>query len=160
MNETPPDGTYTLDPAATELRFRAKGMGVIPATGTMPALEGEVRIADGRMTAHGTADATKLKTGIPPRDMHTKHKHFMYVKEYPTVELRVDDTVAPTVTAQLTVRGNTVDVPLTLRGLRVENGVLRCVAEGGFDRGPLKMLPFAVSKRIEIELDIAAPVQS
>lgn len=157
MTDSPPDGIYELDPSSTELRFRAKGFGLLPVSGTLPAVTGEVRIAGGRLTAHGTGDATALRTGIKPRDMHVKHKHFMHVAEHPSVELAVDDAaLAGTVTAQLTVRGETVELPLTLRGLRVEGDVLRVVAEGDLDRKPLGMKPWGVSRRIGLELDVTA----
>lgn len=154
------EGTYDVLVQSSRLGFRATAFLLLPVTGTLPLREGSVVVAGGALSGEGVADAAGVKTGIGARDAHLRTGHYLHAEAQPDVRLSVHDVPldAREMTAQLTARGATMPVTLTVSELREQDGVLHVAAHGRFDRGPLGMLarPAGVSREIELDLTIAA----
>lgn len=152
--------TLAVDPQRSRFGFKATAFLLMPVKGTFRARGGTITIEDGRFSAHGVADATSVDTRIKPRDAHLRHKHYLWTKQHPEILLEVGDVPldAETATAQLTARGQTVAVDLTLDSVEQSGGSLRVRASGAFDRVPLGMLPplAGVSRQIKLDLDLVA----
>lgn len=155
-----PAGSYRADPQRSELRFRAKAFGLLWVRGTIPAVEGTVRIENGRLSGHGVIAASKVDTGLGARDWHLRTSHYLHTSAHPTIALEVDDAdiTAGRVDCAVTVRGTTSTVPMTIEKLEVTDGDLHLQAGVELDRTPFPMLPplAGVSRIVHIGLTVVA----
>jgi polyisoprenoid-binding protein YceI len=106
-----PAGRWTVDPAASTVGFRARGVfGLVPVTGTFGSAEGELDV-DGT-DAHGELriPAASLDTRNAKRDEHLRSGDFFDVEHHPTVVFQLDGVVAgpdgPTLAGTLRIRDN------------------------------------------------------
>lgn len=99
-----PEGTWHLDPAGSELGFRARGMfGLVPVNGTFSDASGTLTVApDGAASGELRIQAATLDTKNKKRDEHLRSGDFFDVAEHPVVTFTVTaiDT-APDGTATL-----------------------------------------------------------
>jgi polyisoprenoid-binding protein YceI len=81
-----PDGTWRVDPSASELTFRSRGVfGLVPVRGTFTAYEGELEVGGGDARGELRIDAATLDTKHKKRDHHLRSADFFHVTEHPTV---------------------------------------------------------------------------
>ncbi len=82
-----PAGTWTVDPAHSEIGFSVKHMGIANVRGKFAAFEGTLelkeRLADSR--AVGTVQAASIDTGETQRDEHLRSADFFNVEEFPEI---------------------------------------------------------------------------
>lgn len=159
--DTPvPAGTYRAVAERSELKFRAKAFGLVWVRGTIPAVEGTVRIENGRLSGRGVIAASKVDTGLGARDWHLRTSHYLHTAAHPTIALEVDDAdiTAGRVDCAVTVRGTTSTVPMTIEKLEVHDGNLHLQAGVDLDRSPFPMLPplAGVSRTVHIGLTVLA----
>jgi polyisoprenoid-binding protein YceI len=102
-------GTWTLDPARSEVRLHTRHTWVAPLTGVFSQVSGEGSVsADGAVRGTLTIAATSIDTRNPRRDKHLRSADFFDVAKHPDITFTVEG-VAPAgegarVTGTLTVR--------------------------------------------------------
>lgn len=115
-----PAGTWTIDPAHSEVGFSVRHLMVSKVKGTFGAFNGTLTIADDVLDSSVNAeiDATSITTGEAQRDGHLKSADFFEIEKHPTwtftstsVKPDGDDFV---VAGDLTIKGNTRPVELEL----------------------------------------------
>jgi polyisoprenoid-binding protein YceI len=89
-----PEGTWRVDPEASELTFSSRGMfGLVPVHGTFGVYEGEL-VLDGReMRGELRIQAATLNTKNKRRDAHLRSADFFHVTVHPTVTFSVIELV-------------------------------------------------------------------
>ncbi len=80
-------GTYTLDPAHSEIGFSVRHMVVSKVRGKFTDFSGSLtapeNVLDASLTA--TINAASIDTGVEGRDGHLKSADFFDVEQYPTI---------------------------------------------------------------------------
>jgi len=80
-----PQGSWRVDPAASELVFRARGMfGLAMVRGTFSDFEGELNVGEDGVHGELRIKAESLDTGNSKRDHHLRSPDFFHVKEHGT----------------------------------------------------------------------------
>src|SRR6202050_5592809 len=108
----PKVGTYTIDPAHTDVGFVARHLVGTKVRGRFTDVEGSFTVAEKPedSTLQATVQAVRLFTGQPQRDDHLRTNDFLDVPNPPTLTLvgkglrRVDDTNW-VISTDLTIRG-------------------------------------------------------
>ena len=81
-------GTWTLDPAKTNVRFRTRVFRVLPVKGFATALSGEAEItAEGDARGIFVFDAGSFYTKNKKRDEHLRSADFFDLTRYPTARI-------------------------------------------------------------------------
>jgi polyisoprenoid-binding protein YceI len=113
-------GTWTIDPAHSEVGFSVRHMMVSKVRGKFARFEGSIVTADdpARSTATATIDMSSISTGNDQRDAHLRSADFFDVESQPTMTYRSTglrrDGEAWVADGELTIRGITRNVPLTV----------------------------------------------
>ena len=130
-------GTYRIDPVRSACRFTATHVfGLKPVTGTMALRSGTVTVAaePRRSTVSAEIDAASWVTDDARRDKDVRGKRFLDVQRHPAIGFRstlvVQGADGWQVTGELSVRGGSCEVTLTLTGI----GPDRFTATGRVDR--------------------------
>lgn len=120
------NGTFTIDPAHSELGFSARHAMVSKVKGRFEKFEGTAK-GDGKhpeqATIEVTIDVASLTTGNKNRDQHLMTADFFDVEQYPTMTFRstsieIADEQTLQVTGDLTMLGTTrpVTIPFEFGG--------------------------------------------
>ena len=120
----PETGTYTIDPAHTEVGFVARHLVGTKVRGRFTEVEGTFTVAENieDSTVEAVVQAASIHTNQPQRDDHLRTNDFLDVPNHPTLTLkstglrRVDDTNF-VLTGDLTIRGVTKSVDFDLEFL-------------------------------------------
>jgi polyisoprenoid-binding protein YceI len=135
-----PEGTWHVDPKASELTFSARGVfGLVPVHGTFEAYEGELEV-DGRdVRGELRIDAATLDTKNEKRDTHLRSADFFHVTEHPTVTFSLLE-IAPSadgtleLTGTLRIRDNELPVQAPVEASRLAADRLRLDTNISVDR--------------------------
>jgi len=170
-------GSYTLDPAHTEIGFVARHAMVTKVRGRFDRFEGTgvVDASDlSRSTVTLTIDATSIDTRNEQRDAHLRSNDFLSMEEFPTITFTstaVEQTGPTTVnlTGDLTIKGIThpVTVPFEFQGAATDPfGNLRVGFEGTtvINRkdwnvswnAPLEAGGVLVSEKVTLQFELSA----
>jgi polyisoprenoid-binding protein YceI len=170
-------GTYTLDPAHTEIGFVARHAMVTKVRGRFDTFEGTgVVDADdfSRSTVSVTIDAKSIDTRNEQRDNHLRSNDFLSMDEYPTITFAstaVEQTGPTTVdvTGDLTIKDVTssITIPFEFQGAATDPfGNLRVGFEGTTvinrkDYGvtwnaPLETGGVLVSEKVTLQFEVSA----
>jgi polyisoprenoid-binding protein YceI len=130
--DIPAPGTYRLDPAASSITFATRHMfGLGGVHGTFRLISGEITITDpvASSTASAVVDAASFDTGHAARDKDVKSATFLHVEEHPQITFSSTSLEQQgersLLRGQITVRGHSAPVELTITELRTEeNGLL------------------------------------
>jgi polyisoprenoid-binding protein YceI len=146
-----PQGNWLVDPAASELAFKARGMfGLAMVTGRFAEFEGELRVDDTASTGELRIKAASLDTRNTKRDTHLRSADFFDVEEYDTVTFSLSSIErspdgGTTLTGTLRIRQNSlrVSAPVEIEKsgpdqvqLRTELDVDRAAAGVGWSKRP------------------------
>ena len=120
----PKAGTYTVDPAHTEVGFIARHLIGTKVRGRFTEVEGTFTVAENpeESSVEAVVQAGSIHTNQAQRDEHLRTNDFLDVPNHPTLNLRstglrrVDDTHW-VLTADLTIRGVTKSVDFDLEFL-------------------------------------------
>ncbi|HXN61373.1 MAG TPA: YceI family protein [Acidimicrobiales bacterium] len=120
----PKAGTYTIDPAHTEVGFIARHLIGTKVRGRFTDVSGTFTVAENpsESSLEAQVAAASIHTNQPQRDEHLRTNDFLDVPNYPTLNLKstglkqVDDT-RWVLTADLTIRGVTKSVDFNLEFL-------------------------------------------
>lgn len=103
--------TFTVDPAASPVEFKATGKpGFLKITGQKARLSGEARRDAGSFSGEFHVDLTALKTGMDLRDEHMRDR-YLEVGKFPTATLKL-------IAQKFALDGSeaTIDGLLTIKG--------------------------------------------
>ena len=113
-------GTWTIDPAHSDVSFSVKHMMVSKVRGRFSAFEGELVTAEDPLQSSVTAtiDMASIDTNQAQRDAHIRSADFFEVETHPTMTYR-STGIRPDgedflVDGELTLKGVTKPVTLTL----------------------------------------------
>jgi polyisoprenoid-binding protein YceI len=113
-------GTWTIDPAHSEVGFVVRHMMVSKVKGRFAKVDGTITVADDvlQSSVEATIDAASIDTRDENRDAHLRSADFFNVEQYPTLTFRStglrtdgDDFVLD---GDLTIHGTTRPVSLAL----------------------------------------------
>lgn len=137
----PPVGTYTIDPEHSEIRFSTKHMfGAGKVNGVFSEVVGSIVVADepSNSTVSASASTASFASGDKRRDAKVLSPKFLHVDEHPHIEFQSAGLSEVggvwTLEGQLTARGGTAPVRLTITKLIAEPSGLALAAEGTVDR--------------------------
>jgi polyisoprenoid-binding protein YceI len=175
-----PTGTWTVDPAHSQVGFAVKHMGIANVRGEFTEFEGTLEIADDLSSAkaYGTVNARSVDTNEPQRDDHLRSPDFFDVAEFP--ELRFESTSIEAlddeefrITGKLTIHGVTNEIVLhaDLQGTDIDpwgNERVGLEVTGQLSRGDYGMKfnqalgsgNMLVADKVKLALDISAVKQS
>jgi polyisoprenoid-binding protein YceI len=144
---------WIFEPGHTEAQFRARHMMVTWVSGLFKDIHGEMELdLDESLAAtfRGEMDAARLWTGEEHRDAHLRNADFFDVESHPKISFegrfveRTGDTSFKAA-ADLTIRGNTREVPLEVNYLGQWKTPFW---EGEENRGTLTRAGFQATTRI------------
>jgi polyisoprenoid-binding protein YceI len=121
--DLPAPGTWTLDPAHTDVTFTARHLMVTKVRGRFPLAVGTVTIAADPLesSVEATIDVARVDSGDAGRDEHLRSADFFDVERHPTVSFRSTDIEAGDgryrLTGDLTIKAVTKPVTLDLEYL-------------------------------------------
>ena len=119
--DLPAPGTYVLDASHTDVGFSVRHLMVAKTKGRFAGVSGTVVIADDPLASsvEVTIDAASVDSRDDKRDEHLRSADFFDVEAHPVITYRSTAVVPAgrgtwTVDGELTVRGITRSVPLTV----------------------------------------------
>jgi polyisoprenoid-binding protein YceI len=135
-------GTYTLDTAASTVTFSLKhmfGLGTARGSFTVTRADAYVDAEPQRCSVDAVLDAASFHTGNPRRDKDIRSARFLDVAHHPELAFhgtggRLNRDGTATLNGELTVKGQSMKVTLTLTECVTTGAGFRCVAECVVDR--------------------------
>lgn len=172
-------GTYTIDPAHTDVGFVARHAMVTKVRGRFTEVEGSVTFGDdiASSTAAATIQAASVTTGSADRDGHLRSGDFFDVEQHPTITFAASGVRADgddyVLDGDLTIKGVTrpVSLDVEFEGVATDPyGNQRAGFSASTDveredwgltwNAALETGGVLVSKRIKLQLDISAIKQA
>ena len=170
-----PTGTWTVDPAHSNVEFSAKHLGIATVRGAFNEFEGSFEVGeDGDARARGTVQVASIDTNEDQRDTHLRSEDFFHAERHPelsfeSTEIRPLDEDSFLIHGDLTMRGVTRPVVLEaeLQGTEIDpwgNERVALEARGQLNRREWNMTfnqalgsgNMLVSDKIKLALDISA----
>jgi polyisoprenoid-binding protein YceI len=102
-------GTWTVDPAHTEVGFVARHLMVSKVRGKFTDVDGTVTVADDitTSTAKVTVRLASIETGSPDRDAHLRSSDFFDIEHHPEMTFVSTAFTGETLIGDLTIKGVT-----------------------------------------------------
>lgn len=171
----PTSGTWTLDPAHTEVSFVARHLMVTKVRGRFTAFEGAITVTDEPEDSgvDVTIDTSSIVTGADDRDAHLRSADFLDVEQFPhmrfvstgveraengwklTGDLTIKDVTRP-VTLDMTFDGEAADPWGGTRAAFTASTEIEREAWGLTWNVALENGGWLVSKSVKIEIDAQA----
>jgi polyisoprenoid-binding protein YceI len=137
-------GTWTLDQDRSAFSFKNKTMwGLANVKGRFTEYSGEGRVdAGGQVSGRIDVKANTVTTGIKRRDNHLRSADFFDAEQHPDITVTVNG-VDPgkgdelNVRADLSIRGNTVALPMRVRAEVLDDGAVRLTTTTTVERDQL-----------------------
>ena len=138
-------GTWLLDHNRSSFSFKNKTMwGLMNVNGRFGKFSGEGHVdAGGKVSGRIDIKGTSLATGIKRRDNHLRSADFFDVENYADITVTVngvdgaDSADELNVRADLSIRGNTVALPLRVRAEVLDDGAVRLATTTTVEREQL-----------------------
>ncbi len=137
-------GNWSLDPGRSAFSFMNKTMwGLANVKGRFSAFSGDGRVdASGQVSGHVDIKAASVATGIKPRDNHLRSADFFDAEHHPDITVTVNgvdpaDGDELNVRADLSIRGNTVPLPLRVKAALLDDGSVRLTTTTTVEREQL-----------------------
>jgi polyisoprenoid-binding protein YceI len=173
-------GTWTVDPAHSNVEFSVKHMGIANVRGKFNEFEGTLEVGEDLASsgAHGSVKVASIDTNEAQRDAHLRSPDFFDAEQYPEItyeSTRVEplDEESSRVYGNLTMHGITREVRLevVLQGIDTDpwgNERAGLEAIGMLNRGDFDMKfnqalgsgNVLVGDKVKISLDISAVKQA
>lgn len=170
-----PTGTWTVDPAHSNVEFSAKHLGIATVRGAFNQFEGTFEVGeDGSAHARGTVEVASIDTNEDQRDTHLRSEDFFHAEVHPQLsfessEIRPVGEDTFLIHGDLTMRGVTRPIVLEaeLQGTEIDpwgNERVGLEARGQLNRRDWNMTfnqalgsgNMLVSDKIKLSLDISA----
>jgi polyisoprenoid-binding protein YceI len=174
-----PTGTWTVDPAHSNVEFSVKHLGIATVRGAFNEFEGSFEVGDdGDARARGTVQTASIDTNEDKRDAHLRSEDFFHADVHPeltfeSTEIRPLDEDSFLIHGDLTMRGVTKPIVLQaeLQGSEIDpwgNERVALEASGQLNRGDWGLTynqvlgsgNMLVSDKVKLILDISAIKQS
>ncbi|MDQ3382515.1 MAG: YceI family protein [Actinomycetota bacterium] len=109
-------GTWTVDPAHSEVGFTARHMMVTKVRGTFADVAAEVVVGRPIETSTVTAEVqmASVNTRNADRDTHLRSPDFFHVESFPTMTFRSTEVTGSPMTGELTIKDETRTVTFDL----------------------------------------------
>ncbi|MFE0102443.1 YceI family protein [Streptomyces sp. NPDC059009] len=138
----PESGTYDIDAAASTVRFRMSSfLGLVPVRGDFAVAGGRITVSDSlpASTVDVSLRADTFASGMARRDAHVKSADYLDAATYPDITFAGGGPTVPpaglaTLPGELTVRGVTRPVTVTVDAVDVTDGRLTARASATVDR--------------------------
>ncbi|GAA0561433.1 YceI family protein [Actinomadura livida] len=178
-------GTWTIDPAHSNVGFTVRHLMVSKVRGRFGTFEGTIVTGEDPLESavNATIDLASIDTGIAQRDAHVRSADYLDVEKYPAMTYRStgirpdgDDFVLD---GELTLRGQTKQVPLKLeiggfspdpfledpfKGARVGFTATGEISRLEFGVGDAAKIPggsgLGLGEKVQITLEIQAALQT
>ena len=150
-------GTWTIDPAHSEVSFGVRHMMISKVRGRFGAFTGTIVTTDDPLASSVNAevDMTSIDTNNADRDAHIRSADFFEVDTYPTMTYRSTGVRAEgdelVLDGELTLKGTTRPVPLTLEHHGVGPDAFGGVRTGFTATGQLSRKAFGVDIEMPLE---------
>ncbi|MDE3130837.1 MAG: YceI family protein, partial [Acidobacteriota bacterium] len=117
-------GTYSVDPAHSNVGFEVRHMGIATVRGSFKKFEGSVQ-ADGALKLAGSVEVASIDTGDQNRDGHLQSPEFFDAPQFPQITFTSTGTEPAgngeiKLNGEITIKGTTR--PIELVGEIAENG--------------------------------------
>lgn len=120
-----PAGTYSVDPAHSNVGFEVRHMGIATVRGAFKQFSGSIDASGESPRLEGGVEVASIDTGETNRDGHLQSPEFFDAQQFPQItfhtvatELTGDGHV--TLNGEITIKG--VTKPIELTGTLAENG--------------------------------------
>ncbi len=164
-------GTWTVEPAHSEVGFSVRHLGLSKVRGRFNAFSGTVTIAEApdRSSVEAAVDLASVDTNNDDRDNHLRSTDFFAVDDHPTMTFTSTEVTERALTGDLTINGITRPVTLDLEfhgvavdaydttraGFSASGQILR--SDFGIDfNAPLGMDGMLIGDKVDLELEIQA----
>jgi polyisoprenoid-binding protein YceI len=119
-----PAGSYSVDPAHSNVSFEVRHMGIATVRGSFQSFEGKIEAGDS-VVLEGAVTVDSINSGDENRDGHLKAPDFFDVAQYPQITFHSTggdsaDDGRVTLDGEITIKG--VTKPIELTGTIAENG--------------------------------------
>jgi polyisoprenoid-binding protein YceI len=174
-----PTGTWTVDPAHSNIEFSVKHLGIATVRGAFNDFEGAFEVGeDGSAHARGTVQVASIDTNEDQRDDHLRSEDFFHAEVHPelsfeSTEIRPLGEDGFLIHGELTMRGVTrpIAVEAEVQGTEIDpwgNERVALEARGQLNRGEWGLTwnqalgsgNMLVSDKVKLSLDISAIKQS
>ena len=155
----PAPGTYVVDPAGSSVRFSTRHFfGLGPVRGTFAVTGGTITVAGDRVEAFGSVDAASFDTGNATRDGQVRSKTYLDAERHPEITLRAAGTVTGPIDGELTARGGTAPVELTVVDVQEDGPTLTIRLTTTVDRYAhgITAMKGMTGRRLQLELTARA----
>jgi polyisoprenoid-binding protein YceI len=120
-----PTGTYTIDPAHSNVGFEVRHMGIATVRGAFKKFNGTVDASGDAPRLEGSVEVASIDTGEENRDGHLQAPDFFDAQQYPQISFHSTTTDAGPdgaikLAGEITIKG--VSKPIELTGTLAENG--------------------------------------
>jgi polyisoprenoid-binding protein YceI len=120
-----PAGTYSVDPAHSNVGFAVRHMGIATVRGSFRSFQGTIDATGDAPVLEGTVEVASVDTGEENRDGHLKSPEFFDAERYPQISFHSTTTEADAdgsirLAGEITIKG--VAKPIELTGTVAENG--------------------------------------
>jgi polyisoprenoid-binding protein YceI len=155
-------GTYTIDAAASRIRFHTThAFGLGPVDGTFAVRDGTITVADdpARCAVTARVDAASFTTDKPRRDADIRSKRFLHAQEHPDLLFTSGRLTREgdrwMLHGMLTVRGTAAPATLELTAGSADGAGCRFRARTRIDRYAHRVGPRGIIGRyLDVEFDI------
>jgi polyisoprenoid-binding protein YceI len=111
-------GTYSVDPAHSNIGFEVRHMGIATVRGTFHKFHGTLEVSPQSTVFEGVVDVSSIDTGDEQRDAHLTAPDFFDGERYPEIGFRsttadATDDGKLRLSGELTIRGITKPIELT-----------------------------------------------
>lgn len=90
--ETVPTGTYSVDPAHSNVGFEVRHMGIATVRGSFKKFTGTLIAEDGKLDVNGEVETGSIETGDENRDAHLLSPEFFDADQFPQLTLTSTST--------------------------------------------------------------------
>ena len=135
--------TWSLDASRSSFEFKNKTFwGLANVKGHFTEFSGGGQVdAGGRASGRVDVKAASVHTGIKRRDHHLRSADFFDAERHPDITVTVNNVDATgdelNVHAEMSIRGNTIPLPLSVQASVLEDGAVRLSTTTTVDREQL-----------------------
>jgi polyisoprenoid-binding protein YceI len=120
-----PAGTYTVDPAHSNVGFEVRHMGIATVRGAFKQFTGRVEATGDTPSLSGAVEVSSIDTGESNRDGHLQSPEFFDAQQHPQITFNTTATELTgngqiTLKGEITIKG--ITRPIELTGTLAENG--------------------------------------
>ncbi len=170
MNTSPalPDGTWTLDPATTNVTVTVKKLKAITVPATLTVSSGNITITNGTVSNVAVSvDARSYNSPNKKRNEHVVSNDFLDAESHPAITFSSNSQNTTggrqRVSGQVQIKGKNTPLSFDITNLRIDGDSASFTAASTadrFDLGVSKLPAFVIAKQLVISVTAKATLQS